>query len=211
MKVNNSIVSKIYEECDRLLNSDGIWNDNQALLYSSLKVLLKKQSLSKKLYKLNKDHYEDYVKFLKETDWYIGDSDRIYIELLFKSCLLYDPIVNTEKGIKCVFFIKHTQCFLNIFYDKLLNVFYVYFSKNNAKAFVCYYNGHEKIKLQKEMRLPEFENIYQVTEFSDSMFKKSSLIKFVVDTIRFYGLEEILFLNIGINYPVNLNSIYNNT
>ncbi len=83
-----SIVSKIYEECDRLLNSDGIWNDNQALLYSSLKILLKKQAFSKKLYKLNKDHYEKYVKFLKETDWYIGDSDRIYIELLFKSCLL---------------------------------------------------------------------------------------------------------------------------
>jgi hypothetical protein len=211
MKVNNSTVSKVYEECNSLLKCDSIWNSNQALLYSSLKVLLKEQALSKKLYKLNKDHHEKYIKFIKEQDWYIGDSDRIYIDTIVNTFLLYDPIVCNDKGIKCVFFIKNTMSYLTIFYDKLLNVFYVYFSKNNAKAFVCYYNGHDKIKMQKELRLPQFESIYEVSGFSDSMFKKSSLVKFIVDSLKFYGLEELIFLNIGINYPVNLNSIYNNT
>ena len=58
------------------------------------------------------------------------------------------------------------------------------------------------------MLLPEFEKIYEVTGFLDTMLKKGSLIRLVVDIFRFYKCETLLHHNVGLRYDVTLEQIY---
>lgn len=213
MKINNVIVSKFYQEGKLMLRSEGLWNENQELLYNTIKTLLKENSLSHKLYKLNKDCHGPYVNFIKEKDWFTYDKDRIYIETVLKTCMLFEPPLMTNDGIKLVLYFKGNDSFLCAFYDKKLEVFYLYaLSKTkNKKAHLCYYNRHANIKYQKSLRLPEFSEIYETLGLLEAMFKKSSLIKFIVDTLLFYNLDPLLHIHIGINYNITLKQIYEKT
>jgi hypothetical protein len=212
MKINNTIISKFYQEGKIMLRTDGIWNENQELLYNTIKRLLKENSLSHKIYRLNKDCHDHYVNFIKEKDWFIYDKDRLYVENVAKVCVLFQPPVISQHGIKLVLYLNGYNSFLYAFYDRKLEIFYLYgLSKNNDRAHICYYNTHANIKYQKSLRLPEFEKFYEITGILEAMFKKGHLIKFIIDTLLFYNMEELLNINIGINYNITLKQIYEKT
>lgn len=198
----------LYSQISKKLKTDTIWTKEQAELYETLKLLLQENSLSKKFYKVNM-HYNEYLKFMFEREWYNQDKDKLFINKIIKNCVLLENTINNSDGIKIILFFKLFNIKLNGFYDKKLDIFYIYFSKDNGKnAYLAYFNTHKDIKEQYSMRLPEFEKIYNLTGFLDTMFKKSSLIQFVVDTFRFYNCELLLCHNVGIRYNVTLDQIY---
>ena len=199
----------LYDDLCQKLKTDTIWTKEQAEIYETLKLLLHEHSLNKKLYKVNV-HHKEYIDYMSELDWYKEDKDKLYVNKIIKSCVLLENTINNNQGIKITLFFKDINIKLNGFYDKKLDIFYIYFSKdkNNEIAYLAYYNTHKDTKNQLDMRLPEFEKIYNVTGFLDTAFKKSSLIKFVVDTFRFYDCDLLLLHNVGINYNITLNQIY---
>jgi hypothetical protein len=199
---------ELYAHLDKRLKTDNIWTKEQAEIYSVLKLLLHEHSLSKKFYKVNANHSE-YLKFILEQDWLKEDKDKLYVHNVIKSCVLLEHPINREEGIKIVLLFRGFDVTLTGFYDKKLGIFYVYFSKNsNEPAYLAYYNTHKDTKEQHVMRLPEFEKIYKVSGFLDTMLKKSSLIRFVVDTFRFYKCEMLLHHAVGLRYDVTLDQIY---
>jgi len=200
----------LYDDLCKRLKTDTVWTKEQAELYETLKLLLHEHSLCKKFYKVNM-HHKDYIDFMNELDWYKQDKDKLYVNKIIKSCVLLENPINNSQGIKIILFFKELNIKLNGFYDKKLDIFYIYFSKdkNNEIAYVTYYNTHKDTRIQADMRLPEFEKIYNVTGFLDTMLKRGSLIKFIVDTLRFYGCELLLLHNVGIRYNITLDQIYN--
>lgn len=201
---------KLYDELSEKLKTNTIWTKEQAEIYETIKLLLHENSLSKKFYKVNM-RYKEYLDFMNELDWYKQDKDKLYVNKIIKSCVLLENPINNSEGIKITLFFKELNIKLNGFYDKKLDIFYIYFSKDtsNEIAYMAYYNTHKDTRGQSDMRLPEFEKIYKVTGFLDTMFKKSSLVKFVVDTFRFYNCELLLLHNVGIRYNITLDQIYN--
>ena len=199
----------LYVDLCQKLKTDTIWTKEQAEIYETLKLLLHEHSLSKKFYKVNINHKE-YIDYMVELDWYKQDKDKLYVNKIIKSCILLENPINNSEGVKIILFFKELNIKLKKLHNKKLDIFYIYFSKdkNNEIAYVAYYNTHKDKRNQADMLLPEFEKIYNVSGFLDTMFKKSSLVKFVVDTLRFYGCELLLLHNVGIRYNITLNEIY---
>ena len=199
---------ELYAQLDQKLKTDNIWTKEQAEIYNVLKLLLHEHSLSKKFYKVNA-RYGEFVDFMLEQDWYKEDKDKLYVRNVIRSCVLLEHPINRQEGIKIVLLFRRFDTKLTGFYDKKLGIFYVYFSKDESKyAYLAYYNTHKDTKEQHSMRLPEFDKIYEVTEFLDTMLKKSSLVRLVVDIFRFYKCEMLLHHNIGLRYDVTLEQIY---
>ncbi len=199
---------KLYEQLTQVLKTDTVWSKEQAAVYSTLKLLLQEHSLSKKIYKVNTTH-RDFLNYMFEQEWYQKDTDKIYVRSIIKCCVLLEIPVNIPDGIKIVLFFKDFNVKLTGFYDKKIGIFYIYFSRDNEEpAYLAYYNTHKDTKEQNSMLLPEFEKIYKVTGFLDTMLKKSSLIKLVVDIFRFYKCETLLHHNVGLRYDVTLEQIY---
>lgn len=202
---------ELYVFVNQKLKTDSVWTKEQAELYSTLKLLLHEHSLSKKFYKVNKNHAE-FLNFMFEKDWYKEDKDKIYIKNIIKVCVVLENPINNSEGIKILLYFKGFDVYLTGFYDKKIEVFYIYFSKklseSSEPAYLAYYNTHSNIKEQHSMRLPQFEKIYEVTGFLDTMIKKASLIRMVVDILRFHKCESLMHHNVGLNYNVTLEQIY---
>lgn len=198
----------LYIDICKKLKTETVWTKEQAEIYSTLKLLVQEHTLCKRFYKVNSRHKE-FLDYMTEQDWYKQDKDKLYVLSILKSCMLLENPINEPGGIKITLFFKGFETCLNGFYDKKIGLFYVYFSKNNKEpAYLAYFNTHKDTKEQHSMRLPDFEKIYEVTEFLDTMFKKSSLIRLVVDVFRFYNCETLLHHAIGIRYDVTLEQIY---
>ena len=199
---------ELYAQVDNMLKTTGIWTKEQSEIYSVLKLLLHEHAISKKFYKVN-GRYGEFLDFMFEQDWYKQDKDRLYVHNIIKSCVLLESPVNRQEGIKIVLLFRNNNTMLTGFYDKKLGVFYVYFSNDKGQqAYIAYYNTHKDTKEQHSMRLPEFDKIYEVTTYIDTMLKKSSLIRLVVDIFRFYKCELLLHHDIGLRYNVTLDQIY---
>lgn len=202
---------ELYVFVNQKLKTDSVWTKEQAELYSTLKLLLHEHSLSKKFYKTNKNHAE-FLNFMFEKDWYKEDKDKIYIKNIIKVCVVLENPINNSEGIKILLYFKGFDVYLTGFYDKKIEVFYIYFSKklseSSEPAYLAYYNTHSNIKEQHSMRLPQFEKIYDVTGFLDTMIKKASLIRMVVDILRFHKCGPLLHHNVGLSYNVTLEQIY---
>jgi len=198
----------LYSSINKNLKTDTVWTKEQYEIYCVLKLLLQENNLSKKIYKVNKNH-KDFLQFMHEQEWYKNDKDKLYVHDMIKYCMLVEQPINNSEGVKITLFFKNFETYLNGFFDKKLNIFYIYFSKNNKKnAYIAYYNTHKDTREQHNMRLPEFEKIYETTGFIDTMLKKGSLVRFVVDVFRFYKCEILLHLSVGLRYNVTLEQIY---
>ena len=206
------MAESVYKYVSDKLKCETKWTDDQAKIYDCLKLLLADYRIEKQIYKLN-DKYADYKKFIMCRPWYNGNKNRLYIDNLTRNCVLSEKVINDEeRGTRIVLFFKNFNCNLQLFHDKKLELFYGYFSHKNSKEtgyFACN-NPHKNIQEQNVMKIPDFDAMYKISNIMDSMITKKNFMLFIIDTIRYYCVDNqtVLNIKIGLNYNITLEQLY---
>lgn len=192
------------------------WNSQQHLGYNLMRNNVQHFKEKNKKFEI-KDDRMIIRNNLKEQLWYGYSKSKPIMNQLLDLMVMTNYICDVNDYCNNFMLVtsfdkfKLHTCLYHNHINKFLN-FYIYFeNEQKNRAYLAYYTlamGMEPNGNMKNLKLPEFEKIYQVTGLNQQMFYQYDLLNFFAEIIMYYE-ESNQLGNIQISHimPVTLNQL----
>lgn len=208
-----------------ILSTKKIWTEEQAKIYQSLLRLVKSNQEKFDLYKLNLNR-EQLVQKINEQPWLEECVNKSKLQSLINNSIieLNEKVIEEMDGgdhrdtLRVTINFPSHRFKFHIYYseyfrgNKRLQVhsmsFFSQLNNDKVRAYFTFYDNVKNKKYQETLRLPQFEQIYQVTGKNEIDISKSSFVKLFTEIVIFFDEKErIANTKIGLKYPLSLNQL----
>jgi len=191
------------------------WSPTQHDTYKWLKQLVQQFSTTEQLFE-SKDDKVIIRNNLKDEMWYNCSKSKPIIGQLLDSMSLqhytydhHEDCLSLSLVMKFNYFALHSELYQN-YTDQLTHTYIYVENPQHQRAYITFYTKFPGTEMPSNLKLPDFDKIYQVTNLSQTIMYQSDLLNFLSEITMYYDDSGILGdLPIGNGINVTLNQLIN--